>query len=224
MRAWRCGLAAMGAALKALAHAPVLSPADKGSVATIDINQNHVFWVGRKAVRVRKMRFLCCLHGVRVGQMFGTFSLASPSPDGWSWHFRRNCCVSPRQLLVCLVPLVLASVAVAAVCWSIGAAWVLPFTLLELLALSVAFAVHARHATDQECITLNGGHLLVERECGGHRARYGFVRHAVRVEHASGTDQLIVLFGGGRVVRVGQHLRRDLRPQLAWELRRALGC
>ena len=54
------------------------------------------------------------------------------------WRMRRNCSVTPVQLLSLFATLALLSLGIAAFFWSQGALLVLPFTLLELLALAVA--------------------------------------------------------------------------------------
>jgi uncharacterized membrane protein len=71
-----------------------------------------------------------------------------------SWVLRRNCALSPRQLAVafCLIG---ATSMLIAIAWAVTGAWiVLPFAAIELLVLAVAFLAYARHARDQERITL----------------------------------------------------------------------
>lgn len=101
----------------------------------------------------------------------------------------------------------------------------MPFALLELVAVGAAFWVYARHATDGERIVLHGDHLVVELESGGRVERAEFNREWVRVEPKGGDGSLIEVSGQGRSVRVGRHLRPELRPALAREIRYALrGC
>ena len=102
---------------------------------------------------------------------------------------------------------------------------VMPFAWLELLAVGAAFWVYARHARDGEKITLYGPSLVVELENGGRTERAEFAREWVRVEPRSGDGSLIQVSGQGRTVVVGRHLRPELRPALAREIRLALrGC
>jgi uncharacterized membrane protein len=71
-----------------------------------------------------------------------------------SWVLRRNCALSPRQLAVAFGVLGTTSLLIA-IAWAATGAWiVLPFAAIELLVLAVAFLAYARHARDQERITL----------------------------------------------------------------------
>ena len=102
---------------------------------------------------------------------------------------------------------------------------IMSFAWLELLAVGAAFLVYARHARDSEIITLHGPSLVVELETGGRTERAEFSREWVRVEPRSGDGSLIQVSGQGRTVVVGRHLRPELRPALAREIRLALrGC
>ena len=101
----------------------------------------------------------------------------------------------------------------------------MPFAWLELIAVGSAFLVYARHAGDGEKILLQGGQLVVELESAGRTQRAEFNREWVRVEPRSGDGSLIEVSGQGRSVRVGRHLRPELRPALAREIRFVLrGC
>lgn len=154
--------------------------------------------------------------------MIEPVTLASVSEEGTQWLLRRNCSVSPGQLGGVFVALAVVSLLVATFFWFMGATLVLPFTAVELVALAAAFLVHARHATDRECIRLTAGQLVVEQELAGKTLRCQFARHAVRIEPRRDGDRLVELRGGGQVVRVGRLLRSELRPALAAEIRRAL--
>ena len=150
-----------------------------------------------------------------------SFRLATVSDTGTSWVLRRNCAVTPGQLAAVLGTLGVLSLAVAGFFWLQGAVLILPFAVLELLALGGAFLVHARHAADGESIRLLGGRLVVEVESAGKVQRSEFPASWVRVASRKG-NALVEVMGGGRSVWVGRHLRPDLRPVLAMELRQAL--
>jgi uncharacterized membrane protein len=147
--------------------------------------------------------------------------LAKVSEDGLDWTLQRNCSVSPAQLGFCFVFLAVISLSVGLFFWFHGAVLVLPFAALELIALAVAFLVHARHAADRERISVRGGRMVVEVERAGRVERCEFVRDWVRVEPQR-RNGLVELVGGGRSVHVGRFLRADLRPLLARELRQAV--
>lgn len=106
-----------------------------------------------------------------------------------------------------------------------GATLIMPFAWAELFAVGIAFLVYARHARDGEKIVLQGSRLVVELETAGRLERAEFNREWVRVEPKGGDGSLIEVSGQGRSVRVGRHLRPELRPALAREIRMALrGC
>lgn len=150
------------------------------------------------------------------------YRFATVSPQGVEWKLKRNCSVTPMQMCGVLVLLGGVSLFVAAFFWMQGATLVLPFAVLEVLALATAVVVFAKHAADVERISLAGGRLVVELESGGKSERAEFAREWVRVEPQSGDGSLIHVSGQGRTVVIGRHVRSDLRPLLAREIRRAL--
>lgn len=151
-----------------------------------------------------------------------SYRFATVSPDGLHWQLKRNCSITPLQMCGVVVALACVSLAVAGFFWFQGALLVLPFAVLEVLALAVALVVFARHATDAEQISLANGELVVEWEFGGLSQRATFAREWVRVEPQTGDGSLIQVSGQGRSVAVGRHIRADLRPVLAREIRHAL--
>ena len=99
---------------------------------------------------------------------------------------------------------------------------VMLFSGLELSAVGWAFLVYARHAGDGEKIVLQGAQLVVELETAGCTQRAEFNREWVRVEPRKGDGSLIEVSGQGLSVNVGRHLRPELRPALAREIRSVL--
>lgn len=141
------------------------------------------------------------------------------------WLLKRNCSVTPAQLAWLYVSLCVVSLGIAGFFWVQGATMVMPFAWLEMVVVGAAFRVYARHATDGERIVLQGGQLVVELESAGRLERAEFNREWVRVEPKNGDGSLIEVSGQGRSVRVGRHVRPELRPALAREIRHALrGC
>lgn len=147
---------------------------------------------------------------------------ASWSTDGPQWLFKRNCSLSPAQTLQCVVGLSLLSLLVAGFFWSMGAVWVLPFTVAELSAVTLAFVWYARHATDHERLRLQAGCLLLEWESAGRRQQCAFDRSEVRVEMPDGPAGLIQVTGPGRRVAFGRFVRSDVRAALAQEIHRVV--
>lgn len=152
------------------------------------------------------------------GLRFGT----SQSSDGAvEWLLRRNCSLTPKQMLAAYGGLCGISLAVAVFFWVQGARLVMPFAWLELLAFGASLWVFARHAGDRERIALREGRLTVELTNAGQVDRIEFDGW-VRVEPGRDPRALIELSIGGRKVNVGRHVRPELRPMLADELRYVL--
>ena len=151
-----------------------------------------------------------------------TYRFAQVSGPSVSWRLRRNCSVTPAQLLWVYLMLCGVSLTIGLFFWFQGAPFVIGFTGLELLLVGWAFVVYARHATDGEWISLQGASLVVERETAGRRERAEFERQWVRVEPKAGEHSLIELSGRGRKMEVGRFVRPELRQVLAGEIRQAL--
>ena len=151
-----------------------------------------------------------------------TFRFAVVSGQSTDWILKRNCSVAPSQLGWLYVSLCVVSLGIGTVFWLNGAPLVLPFAWLELIAVGSAFLVYARHAGDGEKIILDGAQLVVELETAGRMERAEFNREWVRVEPRCGDGSLIEVSGQGRSVQIGRHVRPELRPALARELRFAL--
>lgn len=141
---------------------------------------------------------------------------------GCLFELRRNVSISPKQLCLAYGLLCSLSLAVAGAFWWQGVALVMVFTGIELLAVGLAMLLVARHAGDRELITLSSSALTVEQRVGPAVQRTKFRAEWVRVEPAADDGSLVELSGEGRSVRIGRHVRPELRLQLARELRRAL--
>lgn len=138
------------------------------------------------------------------------------------WLPKRHCSLSPAQLAWFYVSLSILSLGAAGFFWWQGAPMVMAFALMELLAVGAAFMLYARHAGDAEKILLQGGQLVIELETAGRTERAEFNREWVWVEPRHGDGSLIEVSGQGRTVQVGRHVRPELRPMLAREIRWAL--
>ena len=154
---------------------------------------------------------------------FASVPLQGHDQDGTVlWLLKRPCSLTPAQLGWVYVSLCTLSLIVATFFWLLGATLVMPFAWAELLAVGAAFLLYSRHAGDGEKIVLQGGQLVVELETAGRTQRTEFNREWVRVEPKEGARSLIEVSGQGRMVRVGRHIRPELRPLLAREIRIAL--
>lgn len=163
----------------------------------------------------------------RNGAAAGAFRFGRVTPlasGGWSvqWLLKRNCSMTPRQMLGFYLLLCGLSLGIAVLFWVQGATLVMPFAWIEVLAAGAALGVYAMHAADCERIRLQPGTLTVECDCGRRTDRVEFRPDAVRVEPEHGDGSLIELSGQGHRIMVGRYLRPELRRELADELRRAL--
>lgn len=135
------------------------------------------------------------------------------------WMLKRNCSVTPRQMLWFLASLCLLSLTIGGLFWYQGATLVLPFAWAEVLAVGIALIAYGRHATDSEHICLQSGLLTVEFTSGTRLERVEFVPSWVRVEPVLHDRSLVELSGQGLRICVGRFVRPELRRQLADELR-----
>ncbi|MGE0072539.1 MAG: DUF2244 domain-containing protein [Thiomonas sp.] len=140
--------------------------------------------------------------------------------NAWVWRFRRNCSISPRQLLGVFVSFALGSALLAVYCWSEGARLVAPFAVIEVLAVGAALLVYARHAADYERISISDQAVVVEWVFGARQGRLEFHPRHVRIV-AEGHG-LVQVADKTRQVWIGRHLRPDRRAMLARDLRRAI--
>lgn len=138
------------------------------------------------------------------------------------WRLRRNCSITPGQLLGVFVCLAVLSLCVAVFFWLMGATLVAPFALVEMLAVAVAFVVFARHVNDGESVSLTGAALVVEQETAGRIKRSEFALPWVRVRALPDSGRLIEVSEGGRSVLIGRFLRPEQRLRLVRELDGAL--
>ena len=154
---------------------------------------------------------------------FATSSISAGADSGSvQWRLKRHCALRPSQLGWFYLSLCALSMTIAGFFWYQGATMVMPFAWIELAVVGAAFLLYARHAGDGEKIELRGAQLVVEFETGGRTERADFNRAWVRVEPLHGNGSLIKVSGQGRSVQVGRHVRPELRPALAREIRQAL--
>jgi uncharacterized membrane protein len=143
-------------------------------------------------------------------------------PVSVEWVLKRNCSMSPVQLMAVYASLCVVSLGIASYCWVHGATLVMPFAWLEMASVGAALWVYARHATDREQIALQPGRLTVEHLNGGRVERVEFAPGWVRIEPRHDDRSLIELSGQGHTVVVGRYVRPELRRALAEEFRVAL--
>lgn len=145
------------------------------------------------------------------------------SASGLDLTIKRNCSISPRQLLCVLALASCVSLGIAAA-WACFGAWpVLPFAGVEMLALATAFYLNGRHAADYERVTFAEGRLLVEASDAGRVQRHEFDSRWLRVdERRCGRELHLLLRAHGSELEIGRHLDTERRASLAGHLRRSL--
>ena len=147
---------------------------------------------------------------------------ADAEPVVRDWLMKRNCAVSPRQFVWFYASLASFSVVIAVLLVVRGAWPVLPFTGIELLAVGVAFVIHARHAVDYERVRLFSNRLVIEQMSGQQLTQYEFNPRWVRIERGASPRDPIRVVSRGQTVVIGVHLAQYRRASFAAELRAAL--
>ena len=82
------------------------------------------------------------------------------------WQMRRNCALTPKQLLQFYIALVCLSLIVATGFFLAGVCVIPIFTALELTAVTIGFLIYCRHALDSETIEVDGKRLIVKKFIG----------------------------------------------------------
>jgi len=145
------------------------------------------------------------------------------SESGFDLTIKRNCSISPQDLLYVLAFLACVSLGIAAVFAFFGAWPVLPFAGVEVLALAVAFYLNGRHAADYERIALEDGKLVVEASDGGKLEHREFGLAWLRLDELRrGQDLRLLLRSRGDALEIGRHLDMERRVSLAARLRLGL--
>ncbi len=139
-----------------------------------------------------------------------------------SWVLRRNCSLTPRQLCVAYGIVAVASLLIS-LAWALSGAWiVLPFAVIELLVLSVAFLAYARHATDHERITLLRDSVRVEVVKGTSSQATEFPRQWCRCGMDDSAYGMVRLESPKGAVQIGQFVGMADRKRFFEEFRLAL--
>ena len=164
----------------------------------------------------------------RLAQLSASVMHKSLAPvvgaDGSSlrWTLGRNCAISPAQLGTVYAALCAMCLVIGAYFAWHGTAFVAAFAVLELLAVGAAMLVFARHATDGESLVLSGRSLWVEQRVGPRTQQFVLSTDWLKVEPAAGQGSLVEFSDRKQTLRVGRHLRPELRGAFAHELRQAI--
>lgn len=126
-----------------------------------------------------------------------------------------------RRLAFCLVAGMSLLLGVGFVV--VGAWPVLPYSLLEIVVIAIAFTCLERRARDWERLTVDGERVIVERVRAGRVQRREWNRRWLHVETTAGVDGepfRIVLRSAGEACEFGAALAAAQRREVARQLRR----
>lgn len=145
---------------------------------------------------------------------------------GQVWVLPRNCAISPYQLLAVFGSVAVVSLGIAGVWAALGHWVILPYAVLECLALGLAFVMYCRHAQDREQVVLQGEMVRIESSVGGVAQVQELPRHGIRVqwqeESAVGSSGLVRVRSGGQQALLGRFVDLDRRKQFVEEFRQAI--
>lgn len=140
------------------------------------------------------------------------------------WTMRRNCCLTPRQLMGSAALMCVLTAPAGIAFGMAGFPAVTAMVVLELAGIAWALCVHARHAVDREVVELrDDGALLIEARHGDEEQRTELRAHLVRIVRGPTAGALVRLAAHGRCVALlGTHLPPARSRQLEAELGQAL--
>lgn len=151
-----------------------------------------------------------------------TVSKMEKSAADREWIIKRNCSITPKQLLMVYAILSLVSLSIAVVFAVRGAWYVLGFALLEMAVVGMAFLHFGRHALDGERLELTDRLLTVSLTQAGNEQCFHLDPYSTRIVVLRSHDGLISVEDGLVRVEIGRFLNRAKRQELAAELRRCL--
>jgi uncharacterized membrane protein len=136
---------------------------------------------------------------------------------------RRNCALTPKQLLQFYIVLVCLSLIVG-VGFLLAGVWVIPiFTVIELSAVTVGFLIYCRHALDCETIEIDGKRLLVKKFIGYKETLYEFNAQWAKIELPIEGSKIFHISQSNLRVELGQFLRQEQQIALIAQVRACLG-
>lgn len=136
-----------------------------------------------------------------------------------TWKMRRNCALTPSQLLKFYIVLVCLSLTVATGFLLVGVKTILIFTAIELTAVTVGFLIYCRHALDFEEIEISGTRLLVRKFIAYKETVIEFNTRWAKVSEPKEYEKVFFIEQAGQKVELGQFLRREQFKSLISELR-----
>ena len=140
-----------------------------------------------------------------------------------TWQMRRNCALTPKQLLQFYIALVCLSLIVG-IGFFLAGVWMIPvFTALELTAVTIGFLIYCRHALDCETIEIEGKRLLVKKFIGYREKVYEFNAQWAKIEPPLEGSKTFFITQSNLRVELGQFVRPEQQIPLIASVRRHLG-
>ena len=136
----------------------------------------------------------------------------------WCWHLKRNVSMGPAQFARLLAGLSLITLLIGSAFYWVGASFILPFSIIEVAALLIAFFYHAIHANDYEKLVLSEGTIHIESKIGFKTTQVVLVRSLTRVDKELHKNALIQLRQGQQATFFGRFVHANLRPLLAQKI------
>ena len=144
--------------------------------------------------------------------------LGSHDGSRWVWHLKRNISIAPSHLAYIFVGLGTFSLLIGFGFYWMGASLVLPFCLIEISALLIAYFYNAIHANDYEKLVLDGNLINIEWKLGFKINRVQLVRSMTRVDMLGQPDEIVQLRQGSHNTYFGKFVHANLRPLLAQKI------
>jgi uncharacterized membrane protein len=139
------------------------------------------------------------------------------------WQMRRNCALTPKQLLKFYIILASLSIVVATGFLLAGVWVILIFTTLELMAVTIGFLIYCRHALDSETVEIDGKQLIVKKFIGYKESIYEFNTQWVTIELPLEDSKTFFIRQSSRRVELGQFIRYEQQIALIAQVRASLG-
>jgi uncharacterized membrane protein len=136
----------------------------------------------------------------------------------WRWHIKRNISIAPAQLALIFVGLGLLTLLIGAAFFWYGASLILPFSVLEIAALLIAYFYNAIHANDYEKLTITADAVQIERKIGLKLHQVQLMRSMTRIDKTELKNELIELRQGHQLAYFGQFVHVNLRLLLAKQI------
>ena len=136
---------------------------------------------------------------------------------------RRNCALTPKQLLKFYIALVCLSVTVGTGFFLAGVWVILIFTALELSAVTLGFLIYCRHALDCETIEIDGKNLTIKKFIGYKEAVYEFNTQWAKIELPVEGAKTFHICQSNLRVELGQFLMYEQQMSIIAAVRAHLG-